>query len=119
MCSSRANSQSALVASLVAMTVASSAHAQTSDKAVAEALFADARVLMSEHRYAEACAKFEESQALEPKLGTLLNMAACHEAIGRTASAWAEFTEGHSWAERVNQLDRASFAREHADRLAG
>jgi hypothetical protein len=58
------------------------------------------------------------SQRIEPKLGTLLNLATCHEQIGRTASAWAEFTEAKTAAAHVGQTDREAFARDGAARLA-
>jgi hypothetical protein len=95
------------------------ARAQQGDgKPLAEALFQDGRNLLEAGEVSEACAKFVMSQRIEPKLGTLLNVAACHELQGKTASAWAEFTESISRAARSNQPEREAFAREHADRLS-
>jgi hypothetical protein len=101
-----------------AVLIAPSAGAQPSDKAMAEALFQQGRKLFDEGKTAEACTRFEESQRLEQKLGTLLNLAVCHEKQGRTASAWAEFTEAGSLAERRGEADRAAFARERANALS-
>jgi hypothetical protein len=87
------------------------------DKPLAEALFQDGRELVEQGRIAEGCAKFAASQHVEPKLGTLLNLATCHETEGRTASAWAEFVEARAQAERNHQPERVAFAREHVEAL--
>lgn len=72
---------------------------------MAEALFQEGRRLSAEQRYAEACPKFAESQRLEPAIGTLLNLATCHVAEGKTASAWSEFTRALGEAQRNNRPD--------------
>src|SRR5687767_14605716 len=105
-------------AALAFASASASAIAQTEGKALAETLFRDGRTLLEQGRTKEACAKFASSQRIEPKLGTLLNLATCHEAEGKTASAWAEFTEAAVQAERANQPERQAFAREHAEALA-
>jgi hypothetical protein len=96
---------------LVASFAASTARADTSSsKAVAEALFRDGTQLMNAGDLQAACPKFEDSMKLDPALGTLLYLAACHEKEGRTASAWSEFSSARAWAERTEQHDRAAFA---------
>lgn len=88
----------ALAAGLVIVT-SSVAAGQTSDNAAAaDALFQAAKLLVEEKKYAEACPKFEASYRLDRTFGTLLNMADCHENIGKIATAWAEWGEA---AERA------------------
>jgi hypothetical protein len=89
------------------------AQAPTGDSmAVAEALFRQARDLFKENKLAEACPKFAESHRLDPKLGTLLNLAVCNEKLGKTASAWAEYSSAAAIARREGQKEREEFARE-------
>jgi len=110
----------ALVAPLAlaaAFTTRPAAGQGTSDKALAEALFQQGRDLLEAGKTAEACSRFEQSQKLEAKLGTLMNLADCHERLGRSASAWAEFTEAASLAERKGEEKRVQYARQHADAL--
>jgi hypothetical protein len=85
--------------------------------AAAEALFQDGRKLMEAKKYAQACAKFAASQKLDPRSGTLLNLADCYEKNGQIASAWARFREAETLARRQNRLDRAQTAKERAELL--
>jgi hypothetical protein len=72
----------------VLLLVAAPLHAQTRDPAAAELLFVAGREAFDKGNYAVACAKFEESQRLDPAAGTLINLAACQEKLGKLASAW-------------------------------
>ncbi|MDI1450348.1 hypothetical protein [Polyangium sp. 6x1] len=87
------------------------------DKALAETLFREAKKLMGDGKVAEACPKFAESHRLDSTLGSLLNLAVCHEEDGKTASAWAEFTEAVSRALAAKNKERAAFAKERAAAL--
>lgn len=106
-----------LLAALLAGTWAASARAQSSDAALAESLFREGKRLSAEHKFAEACPKFAESYKLDPGLGTLLNLATCHESAGKPASAWAEFSEAAARAKREGDSERAQLAGEHMQAL--
>jgi tetratricopeptide (TPR) repeat protein len=87
------------------------------DTATAQALFDEARRLMGESRYNEACPKLEESQRIDPGWGTLINLADCHEHLGRTASAWSEFLQVASGSRQAGQSERAQAAKARAAAL--
>jgi len=89
------------------------------DRVLAESLFQEARDLMNADKVSEACAKFAESYRLDSTLGTLLNLAVCHEKEGRVASAWAEFTDAAEIARANHQSDRETMAMRHVEALRG
>jgi hypothetical protein len=108
----------ALLSALILAT--GTARAQGGDPgAMAEALFRSGRELMAAGRFSEACPKFAESNRIDPKLGTLMNLALCHEKAALTASAWAEYLRAASLAQRAGQSEREKVAREHAAALEG
>lgn len=92
-------------------------YAHAADAAAAQALFDQGKKLMGEKKYAEACSKFEESQKLDPGLGTQKNIAFCYESLGRTATAWALYLDVASQAKAANQPDREKQARDAAKAL--
>jgi hypothetical protein len=94
----------------IAMTARAEPEPAAEDRALATALFKEGRKLIEDGRVPEACRKFEESQRLDPGGGTLLNLAECHGREGRTATAWAEFTEALAQARRDGRADRAEVA---------
>src|SRR5262245_22445105 len=95
---------------------AAESQAQT-DAALAEQLFRDAQALMADHKTAEACPKFAESQRLAPTLGTQLNLARCHEENGQIATAWGEYIEIARVGRNSNDTQRATIAKERATEL--
>jgi hypothetical protein len=89
---------------------ASKAHGQAEDQAAARVLFEQGRSLMKGGHYTEACPKLDAARKLFVSAGILLNLADCHEKIGRTASAWTEFGEAAAVAKRTNRENDAEEA---------
>ena len=88
--------------------------AQPSTKsAIAEALFLEGKELFDKGEIAPACRKFEESVRVERLGGSVLNLAFCHEAEGRIASAWSGFRDALSLARADKRKDREAIAEEH------
>lgn len=87
-------------------------------QSAAEELFEDARRDLRAGRTADACPKLEESQRLDPGVGTLLHLGECYERLGRTASAWAAFRDVEPLARARGDHDRARLAGERAEALA-
>ena len=108
---------STIVALVVMQAGAAHAQAPSSDAAIAQSLFDEGRKLMAEKKYPEACPRLERSYKLDPAAGTLLNLAVCHEAEGRTATAWDEFRDSVAMARRENREERMKFAQAHVDAL--
>lgn len=110
---------SVALAAFLSLFGARAAYAQTTgtQKAAAEAAFQAGVDLMAHDKAAEACAKFESSQQMDPALGTMLRLADCYETIGKTASAWALFLEARSAAAVQNRADREGIAAERAKSL--
>ncbi len=88
-----------------------------SHKATAQALFDEGMELMEQGRVEEACRDFDESQHLDPAIGTRFNLADCYERLGRLASAWVHYVGVADAAARLGQHDRAEFARRRAEAL--
>jgi hypothetical protein len=84
-----------------------------SETATAEALFKEGKKLLQEGKTAEACRKLEESYRIDAADGTLLNLAICHEAEGKTATAWGELNALVELAKQANRPDRLKIAKEH------
>jgi hypothetical protein len=88
-------------------------------RAVAEALFKEAKALMKRGKIPEACEKLASSYEIDPAGGTLLNLAMCHEIEGKTATAWTEFHEALAMAKKAKRDDRQKAANEHIAALEG
>ena len=82
----------------VLLLVATNARA---DEATATAAYKQAEELAKQGKLVEACPLYEASYHADPKLGALLHAADCEEKIGRTATAWAEFTDAIELAAKL------------------
>jgi len=103
-----------LCASLALALVAGTASAQRSTNAAgAEALYEEARALMKQGDFAQACPKFKHSYDLDPGGGALLNLAECYEKQGKFASAWSTFKEALVVAQRDGRSERVAYAKKH------
>jgi hypothetical protein len=103
---------------LLGVTGASAQSPSSNDTAAAQAIFDQGRRLMGQGDYIAACAKFEESQRLDPASGTALNLGTCYEHLGKVATAWSKFLEAAALAKASHQLDRERFARTQATILS-
>jgi len=104
----------AAVAALFACAAPSRALAAGDDVATAQVLFDDARKLIAQHQYADACPKLAESQRLAPAIGTEFNLADCWEHQGKLASAWAAFLDVVDQTHKRGEAQRESVARARA-----
>src|SRR5262245_30450330 len=86
------------------------APAQDRDPVAAESLFREGRKALDAGDFVTARSRFAESRRLDPKPGTLLNLARCDEQLGELASAWQLYRQG------LDQLaaddDRREFVQE-------
>jgi hypothetical protein len=104
----------AAVGSAAASDAVSSAAASAARVARAQVAFEEGRALLQQGRAREACPLLEESQRLDPGLGTQLNLADCYERLGRFASAHALFTQVAAGARATGQEQRQEVARARA-----
>jgi hypothetical protein len=107
------------VTMVIALAVPQNVLAQpsASDRAAAETLFNQALELLEKNQANAACPKLQESQRLDPGVGTLLYLADCYKQVGKTASAWATFREAAYAANAAGQKDREELATKEAATL--
>ena len=108
----------ASAACLITLSGVARADPTPTQKATAETLFQSGVTLAQEGRLAEACAQFDASLQIDPALGTLFRLADCYDRVGRTASAWALFSEAKARARAAEQADRERIANERVANLA-
>lgn len=87
------------------------------DASEADKLFHEGRELLKQGRLEEACGKLAESEKLDSSSGTLMNLAYCHEQLGKFASAFAEFSQAARLAATQQATQRVAEAQRRADAL--
>lgn len=80
------------------------------EQAAAKALFDEGKALYEKGQLEEACQRFEAARRIESTPGTLLNLARCHEKLGRTASAYGALDEAVTVARRLGDEERRAYA---------
>lgn len=105
----------ALAFALLYITAGDIAAAQPRDRAAADTLFQAGRDAASRDDFSTACQRFEESNRLDPAVGTVLNLANCREKLGQTASAWQRYREALEKLPAADQ--RVALATERAKAL--
>lgn len=101
----------------LAVAVSLRATPASAQRAEATFLFDEGRAAMARHDYAAAVSKLEQSQQLDPAVGTLLNLAECYASLGRSASAWSAYRDASSLAATTKQPDRERYAARKAQEL--
>lgn len=87
------------------------AHAQDDKVARAAILAREAEDLQQKGNIPEACNKLEESQVLDPRGGTLLDLALCRDKEGRIGTAYNLFVEAEKVAIEEKRNDRVTTAK--------
>jgi hypothetical protein len=85
---------------------ASDAKSPNGGSAQADQLFREARGLLDQGRYREACRLFERSLELAPSPGTLLNLGNCYEQEGDLARALSTFEHAVADAQLERNEDK-------------
>nr|HMR07313.1 hypothetical protein [Polyangiaceae bacterium] len=91
--------------------------ARAEEPAAAQAAFDDGKRLVEEGRLERACAKFAESQRLDPAGGTLLHLADCYDRAEKTASAFHTYGAALAQARKDGRGDREQAAKDRLERL--
>lgn len=105
---------------LTLLLVVGVAHAQPPTpeaRMMAQALFDEGRKLVEDGEHAAACVKFEESNRLDPAIGTQFHLADCYALTHRLASAWVLFVDVAALAKAKAQPEREAAARRRAAEL--
>lgn len=105
--------------SISALVFAASLHSTpaAAQRAEANFLFDEGRAAMARRDYAAAISRLEQSQQMDPAVGTLLNLAECYAILGRSASAWSAYRDAASLAATTRQLERERYAARKAQEL--
>jgi hypothetical protein len=72
---------------------------------------------MAAGNYADACPAYEQAFRLDPTVNGAFNLAECHEALGRTATAYLDWLEAARLAKGKNKPDKLAKATERGKQL--
>lgn len=109
---------SLLLVAAALVSAPASAEPSDADRRRAEALFQQARALMNDGAFAEACAKLADAQRIDPGEGTALALAVCYEKEDRVATALEAFRRARESAAKSGRADRVAFADRRIAELA-
>lgn len=104
-----------LLAFLVQLSASRHSFAQTQDTPPhqrAQLLFDEARRLMEQGAFVQACPELQASYELDPATGTLLNLAFCLESLGSTVAAYRTYRAAQQRAVDERNDERMLFAAE-------
>ena len=104
---SKAFRVAALALSIAATRLATAQEGESGD---AERLFREGALALRHGEVDAACDKLQQSNSLEPAIGTLGLLALCHERQGKIATAVEEYRTVTSLARTANQPERADIA---------
>lgn len=99
---------------LLGVAWSSDAHAKNSS---ADADVREAKLLMEQNRYNDACPKIAESHRREPTGEKIFELGRCHYEQGRLATAYYELREALDIAKRDGRYDRAKPAQAMLDEI--
>jgi len=116
----RASTCFALALSLAAWSAPADAQQRPAspDAAEAQRLFDEAKTLVDNGKWVEACPRLAESLRLDPTMTTEFRLADCYEHTGRLASAYAHYLAAADSAGHAGELTKERFARERAEKLS-
>jgi len=113
------SSRAAPLIAALALSLTGARDVWAQNEARAEEAFRAGHALLDQGKYAEACAKFDESRRQDPASGTVLALAYCQELSGLLASAWQSYLSAAQLAAHEQQSERQAAAQERAKALAG
>ncbi len=86
---------------VIAAVLACAGPALADKKSEAEALFKKGKKLAGDKRYVDACPAFEQSDTLDPGIGTKLNAARCY-------ADWGKLARAHHWYSAAEKMAMAA-----------
>lgn len=107
----------ALLVAFLAMPPARAWADQPNESGDADALYKEAITLIAANRYADACPKLEQSQRLDPGLGTEFHLANCYEHVGKLGTAFEAFRKVANAARAADKQKLARLADERQNAL--